>query len=206
MVTILSSRSTILLLLAALLLPVAVPAAGPPPPPVPFHLPLPDGWHSETLTFPLGFAPDLPYRGLEELRFAPGMFDINTTDFWTYAFVWWINEDASVAPDDLAASLQIYFAGLSTQVANQRDMDLTHARYQVELMAVDPSTGSDMVGQATTFDSFVTGRNLVLYLRVRVVPCPGTGHVAVIFDLSPRAFDDESRQMLKTVVEGFGCP
>ena len=33
---------------------------------------------------------------------------------------------------DLAASLQVYFAGLSAQVANQRGMDLTHARYEVD--------------------------------------------------------------------------
>lgn len=205
--TTLAPRLTILLLLTALLLPLAAPAADPPPPPpVPFFLPLPEGWHSETLAFPLGFAPDLPYRGLEELRFAPGMFDISTTEFWTYAFVWWINEDASVAPADLAASLKIYFAGLSTQVANQRGIDLTRAQYEVELLGVESSTGSDMVGQATTFDAFVTGKNLVLYVRARVVPCPDTGMVAVIFDISPRSFTDESRTVLKSVVEGFSCP
>src|SRR5262249_653024 len=36
--------------------------------------PLPEGWRSETIPFPLDFARDLPLEGVEELRFAPGMF------------------------------------------------------------------------------------------------------------------------------------
>ena len=35
---------------------------------------VPVGWKAETIPFPLGFAPGLAYRGVEELRFPPGFF------------------------------------------------------------------------------------------------------------------------------------
>src|SRR5262245_24178101 len=40
-----------------------------------FDWPVPAGWKHETIPFPLGFAPGLPFHGVEELRFAPGFFD-----------------------------------------------------------------------------------------------------------------------------------
>ena len=60
---------------------------------VPFYLPTPDGWRTETIPFPLDFAPELEYEGLEELRFSPGMFAEMKTDFWSYAFVWWVPKE-----------------------------------------------------------------------------------------------------------------
>ena len=35
-----------------------------PAPELPFHLPTPEGWRTETIPFPLGFAPELEYEGL----------------------------------------------------------------------------------------------------------------------------------------------
>jgi hypothetical protein len=40
-----------------------------------FAWPAPPGWKSETIPFPLDFAPDIPHRGVEEVRFEPRFFD-----------------------------------------------------------------------------------------------------------------------------------
>src|SRR5688500_2734436 len=61
------------------------PSSASPAADVPFAWPVPAGWRTETIPFPLGFAPTLPYTGIEELRFAPGMFKAGSDDFWTYA-------------------------------------------------------------------------------------------------------------------------
>lgn len=50
---------------------------------VAFDWPVRDGWKGETIPFPLGFAPDLPYRGVEELRCPPGFFEPNSSHFWS---------------------------------------------------------------------------------------------------------------------------
>ena len=54
----------------------------------------PADWRYEHIEFPLDFAPELAYKGFEELRFSPGMFDTSTTDYFTYAFVLSLQEQA----------------------------------------------------------------------------------------------------------------
>ena len=48
---------------------------------VPFQIPTAKGWRTETIPPPLDFAPEVDFQGLEELRFAPGMFDAQAVDF-----------------------------------------------------------------------------------------------------------------------------
>ena len=96
-----------------LLLPVAAPGDDGE---LPFAMPIPDGWRTETIPFPLEFAPDLPYTGLEELRFAPGMFEAGSPDFWSYAFVWWVDAGQPTDLGSLAAHLESYFRGLARAV------------------------------------------------------------------------------------------
>ena len=68
--------------------PAAEPAPAPEPATTAFDWPIPDGWRGETIPFPLGFAPELAYQGVEELRFPPGFLDPGASHFWSYAFVW----------------------------------------------------------------------------------------------------------------------
>ena len=56
----------------------------------PFTFPTPPRWRTETIPFPLEFAPELAYVGLEELRFAPGMFKAGAEDFWKSKSGWFI--------------------------------------------------------------------------------------------------------------------
>jgi hypothetical protein len=73
---------------------------------------VPAGWKSEVIPFPLDFAPGISHRGVEELRFAPGMFDPKAGGYWSYAFVWRTEDPATLAAPILAAELTIYFRGL----------------------------------------------------------------------------------------------
>ncbi len=73
---------------------------------------MPAGWKSETIPFPLDFAPGISHRGVEELRFAPGMFDPAAPGYWSYAFVWRTEDAATLAAPILAAELTTYFRGL----------------------------------------------------------------------------------------------
>jgi hypothetical protein len=73
---------------------------------------VPTGWKSETIPFPLDFAPAITHKGVEELRFPPGMFDPAAPGYWSYAFVWRTEDTALIAAPVLAAELTTYFRGL----------------------------------------------------------------------------------------------
>jgi len=173
-----------------------------------FFFPAPDGWLTETIPFPLGFAPSLAYEGLEELRFAPGMFKADQEDFWTYAFVWWVTPCPDLTPEILARDLEVYFEGLTGAVVGDQEIDLSGAEFSCHLALPDsePESGIWLEGTAVTFDSFVTLENITLNVRVHLQPCPEQGRSAVIFQLSPQPYSHSVWKTLENIQEGFLCP
>lgn len=169
---------------------------------IPFAMPVPDGWRTETLFFPLEFAPDLPYSGLEELRFAPGMFQEGAEDFWSYAFVWWVGSEEPTGEAALAAHLESYFRGLSTAVGETREVDVSGARFAAE---IHPAESGGFAGTAETFDPFTTHDQIVLRLRGWVRPCPSHGRQAVLFELSPQQYGHPIWTELDSIGRGFRC-
>lgn len=78
--------------------------------------PVPAGWKHEVIPFPLEFAPGLPHRGLEELRFPPGFLKAGAPNHWAYAFAWRLDDAAALEPTALASELAVYFRGLLAAV------------------------------------------------------------------------------------------
>lgn len=168
---------------------VALAACSSPPAPVrntdslgagsaaPVTWPVPAGWKSETIPFPLEFAPGISHRGVEELRFAPGMFDPASRGYWSYAFVWRTDDPATLAAPILAAELTIYFRGLIAAVDQTK-----HQVKNVDDIWVKV-TGEGEGEQrfalaARLFDAFGDGREVVLDGWAERKPC-GDGAVWV---------------------------
>src|SRR4029079_4215421 len=82
--------------------------------------PVPAGWTHETFPLPPAFAPELPYHGIEDLRFMPGYFAPGASDFWSYVFVWWLDDPPAFGAKGLAASLTTYYRGLSNVVGGSK--------------------------------------------------------------------------------------
>ena len=93
--------------------PAPVPARSPPPE---RPWPVPGGWRSEVIPFPLDFAPAVAHRGVEDLRFPPGMFDPSSPDYWSYAFTWHTDDPAELDAAALGRELTAYFVGLIAAV------------------------------------------------------------------------------------------
>jgi hypothetical protein len=135
----------------------AVASCGPPQ-----AWPVPTAWLAEEFPFPLEFAPSLPHKGVEELRFAPGMFDPNTLGYWTYAFVWRLDDAAQLTPVQLGDELTAYFRGLLIAVDGDK-----HRIPDPSIIAasVEPgNVGSDdqFVIKAHIVDAFTTGKPMDL--------------------------------------------
>ena len=156
-----------------------------------FQWPLPAGWRKETIPFPLGFAPALKYRGVEELRFMPGIFDPKAPDFWSYSFAWWL--EGSPAPDtkSLQADLTRYFAGLCQAVGGTK-FRFDPQRFSATLRAVprspagsDPSTRFE--GTIDLYDAFVTGKPIRLAVKIRTLPRAEAKRRVILFTARPVA-------------------
>jgi hypothetical protein len=173
--------------------------------PAPFSLPTPEGWRTETIPFPLGFAPELDYTGLEELRFAPGMFTVGAEDYWTYAFVWWVPLENNPGIERLQTDLETYFFGLTRVVARGNGFDPGNPTYEAKLNAIDESRPDRLRGRVLTFDAFAARKPVELKLRVENLPCEEQGRRALIFLLSPQAEGHEVWTRLESIKDGFRC-
>ncbi len=169
-----------------------------------FDWPVPAGWAQETIPFPIEFAPELPYRGLEELRFAPGFSTPDASTFWSYCFVWWIEEPPSFDPRSLSTALRDYFRGLSLAVGKDK-FTLDPEHFRVELAQKSEGDRSVLVGQVHSYDAFVTGQPIVLNVEASLRSCPRAGHSAITFMLSPKSMEDAVWSELRACGSALRC-
>src|SRR4029079_5456329 len=108
--------------------------------------------------FPLEFAPSLPYRGTEELRFAPRFFERGAVGLWSYAFVWYLDGDVALTSPALARSLETYFNGLSKAVEKPEVYDAAKAAAHVTFDEGKPGNrgSTHYEGTVDTYDPFTT--------------------------------------------------
>jgi hypothetical protein len=154
-------------------------------------------WRRETIPFPLDFAPSLKYKGVEEIRFAPGFGKPDKRDYFTYAFVWVIEADEVPSAEQLAQDLEVYFDGLMTEVGRSKDKSWPAVTSKVVLKKIlkrdlpKPLDDGTLevypyaAGNANTIDAFYTKKPLALKVGVyRILP-PLAYRQALYFELSP---------------------
>jgi hypothetical protein len=146
-----------------------------------FRWATPEQWKSETIPFPLDFAPSLPYRGVEELRFAPHFFDPKAETYFSYSFAWLLDgapDAQSFSAEHLAQDLAVYFKGLAHAVDAARfDPHAHDARLEI-------ANDGHYRGRVTTVDAFGDGHALALNVDGEIFTC-GPRRV-VLFSLSPQ--------------------
>ncbi len=161
----------------------SAPANSPPP-----RWPVPPGWKSETLPFPLEFAPEIKHRGVEELRFMPGMFKPGEPGWWSYGFVWWVREREFQSHESLEGELQDYFRGLLTAVGKEKGRAIDPAKITVALHPLrmkEVDGWRPMTGEASVVDAFNDGKPLELLLWVYQRDDPARQRRAVVVLASP---------------------
>lgn len=133
-------------------------ALAPTPPTADPPWPVPTGWRTEVIKFPLDFAPTIAHQGAEDIRFPPGFFDPAAGDYWSYAFVWRTDDDARLDAAALGAELTVYFRGLIAAVDEQQRI-----RARDEIVARAAPDGPDRFAlTAHVFDAFKTAAPLDL--------------------------------------------
>ena len=132
---------------------------------------LPDGWRAESFPFPLEFATSIHHAGVEELRFPPGMFEQAAPDYWSYAFVWRLDDQAELTPARLADELTAYFRGLLIAVDGDKHHITDPTAIHVDVQAAD---GADVV-TAHILDAFTTGQPVELTGFAARARCRGDG-------------------------------
>jgi hypothetical protein len=130
--------------------------------------PAPAGWRSERLALPPDFAPELEWRGVEDLLFAPGMFAPESDSYFSYVLALRVEEVLEVDERFLEDFLEKYYRGLCRAVGEERKLAL-------DLAKVDATVRRGPAGfraEVAMFDAFTTGAPLELALELEVRAAP----------------------------------
>lgn len=205
-------KKTILFLLAA----TTLLAQSPSPSGAPVDFPLEwkplEGWRTETIPFPLDFAPSLSYPGgVEELRFSPKFGQVDDPLYFTYAFVWVVPESEKIDLERMKGDLKAYFDGLMTAVAKDKKLELGAIDSLVTIEAVpdgmtDPMlAGLTFKGTVKTKDAFFSQKDVLLEYCVYRTRCEVSGKAVWYFEVSPQLTTDEMRILMAQVRAALGC-
>ncbi len=189
----------ILTLTVLLLAPLAaLHAAGPEHPTI---LKEPADWRYEGMVIPPGFAPDIKLTGSEEIRFAPGMFDTHSSNYFTYAMVILANGTPELGAAELKEFLEKYYRGLSTAVGRGKGFspDAGQMKAVVNPAPPGPEGKNRFVAEVVFFDSFTDGRKVNLHVEALVIPRPASKQTCLIMLVSPASKDAAVWQTLREI-------
>jgi len=169
-----------------------------------YTLPKPPQWGSEKFTFPIDFATMIPFKGVEELRFAPGWSDSKSGQYWAYAFVWFIDGKPYLNKDTLNSYITQYYNGLYLSNFKNKTVTPPANFTTADLKVVSPLRGDQETyeGKIMTLD-FLTGEPITFNARIHIRNLPQIGHSAILIEISPEAYKAPVWVDMNNIVNGF---
>ncbi len=162
-----------------------------------------DNWRSEVLEFPLIFAGDLDYQGEEHVLFAPGWSETTSDDYFSYIFLWIIEENPHLNPSKIQSILNTYFDGLMntgaiTNFNFYKDIPETKS----SIREIDKNT---FRGTIELYDEFFAKKSFVLNTSIRSEYCLANKKYLVWFYLSPQETDHPIWDELMSIKSTLKC-
>ena len=167
----------------------------------------PANWQFERFALPPEFAPNIPYKGVEELRFSPGMFVKDSSNYFTYAFVAELDNINSISQDDIKNYLLDYFKGLCGNTAKQRNLSIDTSKITVSVDK-DESMAKDVHYNATLgiFGVFADGAPVRLNMEIKVMNDKARSKIYLVFIASPLNKTDKVWVTLHSIQNNFTTP
>lgn len=156
--------------------------------PVKITFDVPDGWRGETITLPPGFARDMSLKGIEEIRFAPGMFKAGREDFFSYALVFWLPENKPLDQKTMHAELLKYYQGLAAAVGEGKNLKIDTKAFKLNLKPVEKKKG-EYTATLQWVEPFVTGKAQTLRFELKAADVPGMKASYLSMAVSPQPAD-----------------
>ena len=158
----------------------------------PYTLRLPKGWGYERFLLPPEFASDLAFKGVEDLRFTPDWRNSKSDQYWTYAFLWYLDKKTTINERVLENNLRLYYAGLvnsnltKRQIPSQKILPTVTAIKRIKTYHGDLQTFSGTIDML----DYMAQRPLRLHCIVHVMDYETPNRFFLFFEVSPKPLND----------------
>lgn len=153
----------------------------------PYSLSL-DGWGIERFPIPIEFAPKIPYKGVEDVRFTTGWSKADSDEYWSYAFLWYVEGQQVLDSKIIETNLSMYFDGLVNRNIEKRQLPKelikkTKANFK-KLANPEGEDEATFIGTIQMID-YMGKQPITLQSTVHLRKCPGTDHTIIFHQFSP---------------------
>ena len=172
----------------------------------PYHLPI-DGWTIERFEIPISFAPDIPYSGVEDIRFAKGWGDAKSGEYWTYAFLWYLNGKPEINERALEKNLMEYYNGLLASNIEKRKIQqekLIFSKASVKKTTTYTGDANTYTAKIMMLD-YMQQQPITLNCIIHTRYCAGQNYSFIFYEISPRPLTDSVWINLNKLWEDFKC-
>jgi hypothetical protein len=168
----------------------------------------PANWTFERFTLPPAFAPGIPYKGVEELRFSPGMFNKDSTTYFTLAFVAQLDNVTTISQTNIRDYLLKYFKGLCSSTAKDRKLVIDTSQIAATIEKKKGTAVDEIIYNASVnvFGVFADGAPVKLNMEVKVFMNEPAKKTYLIFIASPREKTDAVWKNLYKIQREFIVP
>ena len=153
----------------------------------PYSLPM-DGWGIERFLLPPDFAPQIKYTGVEDLRFTKGWGDAKSDEYWSYAFLWFLNGKPVIDATTIEQSLNAYYDGLIGRNIEKRKIPkekIFKTKVAINKIATSPGDAVTFSGTINMLD-YMEQKPNTLNCIIHLKYCAGKDNSFLFFELSPQ--------------------
>ena len=173
----------------------------------PYTLPIPKGWEVERFPLPISFAPAIKYTGVEDIRFTPGWGNVKTDEYWTYAFLWYLDGNIRPTTKIVNQHLKAYYTGLIKSNIEQRKIPaekLFTVKTNIKKVVADKGDSLTFRGTIYMLD-YMQQKPITLNCIVHLKTCQGQNKTFLFYELSPKPYPDTVWKSLDQLWTDFSC-
>jgi len=164
------------------------------------------GWDVERFLIPISFAPAIPYKGVEDIRFTPGWAKKTTNEYWSYAFLWYLDGSPAFDAKTIENNFKAYYTGLikvntdSSKIADK----LFPVTSSIKSRATEKGDLKSFEGSVTMLD-YMSKQPITLNVVIHIRSCAGKDKTFVFHEISPMPYSDDVWKKLHQLWINFKC-
>ena len=157
-------------------------------------------WGGETIDLPPRFAPDMKVKGQELIRFAPGMFDAKSENFFSYIFAFSV-EGEDVTEEVIHDEMLVYYRGLAGSLLERKGIEVDTDKFTFEMEKSEkaespsPAAGDNAVtqyqGTLDWVEPFATTKPQKLHFELHAWTDPKVKRSYLVVGASPVPLEDD---------------
>ena len=159
----------------------------------PYALAIPFGWGVERSSIQAAFAPQVLYKGIEDIRYTPGWGNPNSEQYWSYGFLWYLDESPKISEEVIESNLSAYYAGLFNRNFDKQSTAASKTlpvKTWVTEIAAENGDLQTYYGAIAMVD-YMAQKPISLNCLVHVKSSPEQNKTFLFFEVSPQPLNDK---------------